>query len=58
MIEAPESEKEITQILYIRNFVRPFKLTDVQNLLSNFGKITNFWMDSCKRTCVTTFSSK
>lgn len=58
MQEAPESKNELSQILFVKNFVRPFKLTDAQDLLKNFGSINNFWMDSCKRVCVAEFSSK
>jgi hypothetical protein len=37
--------------------VRPFKLSDVTNLLSNYGIVISFWMEQCKRNCLVTYAS-
>ncbi|XP_019152859.1 PREDICTED: altered inheritance of mitochondria protein 21-like isoform X2 [Ipomoea nil] len=53
----PESSKTPTNSLRIDNFVRPFTLKAVQELLGRTGKICNFWMDHIKTHCFVKFSS-
>nr|GMC48430.1 apoptotic chromatin condensation inducer in the nucleus-like isoform X2 [Ipomoea batatas] len=53
----PESSKTPTNSLRIDNFVRPFTLKAVQELLGQTGKICNFWMDHIKTHCYVKFSS-
>ncbi len=33
-------------------------LSDVEKLLSTFGHLTNFWMDSTKRNCLCSYKSE
>lgn len=53
----PESSRTPTDSLRIDNFVRPFTLKAVQELLAKTGKVCSFWMDHIKTHCYVTFSS-
>ncbi|XP_016487330.2 uncharacterized protein LOC107787584 isoform X3 [Nicotiana tabacum] len=53
----PPSSKVPTNSLLIGNFLRPFTLKAVQELLSKTGTVTNFWMDAIKTHCFVSFSS-
>ncbi|XP_009792394.1 uncharacterized protein LOC107780879 isoform X1 [Nicotiana tabacum] len=53
----PPSSKVPTNSLLIENFLRPFTLKAVQELLSKTGTVTNFWMDAIKTHCFVSFSS-
>ncbi|VFQ86720.1 unnamed protein product [Cuscuta campestris] len=53
----PESSRTPTDSLRIDNFVRPFTLKAVQELLGKTGKVCSFWMDHIKTHCYVTFSS-
>lgn len=37
--------------VHIRNFVRPLTIQAVRELLSQFGPVSDFWMDSVKSRC-------
>ncbi|VFQ85090.1 unnamed protein product [Cuscuta campestris] len=52
-----ESSRTPTDSLRIDNFVRPFTLKAVQELLGKTGKVCSFWMDHIKTHCYVTFSS-
>ncbi|KAL2504578.1 SAP domain-containing protein [Abeliophyllum distichum] len=53
----PPSAKPHTTALRIDNFLRPFTLKAVQELLGKTGTITNFWMDHIKTHCYVSYSS-
>ncbi|CAI9777974.1 unnamed protein product [Fraxinus pennsylvanica] len=53
----PPSAKTPTNSLRIDNFLRPFTLKAVQELLGRTGKVSNFWMDQIKTHCYVTYSS-
>ncbi|KAF2284088.1 hypothetical protein GH714_018905 [Hevea brasiliensis] len=53
----PPSQKPQTNSLRIDNFVRPFTLKAVQELLGKTGKVTSFWMDQIKTHCYVSYSS-
>ncbi|XP_050372886.1 uncharacterized protein LOC126790615 [Argentina anserina] len=53
----PPSQKPPTNSLKIDNFLRPFTLKAVQELLGKTGKFTDFWMDHIKTHCFVTYSS-
>ncbi|XP_019265881.1 PREDICTED: apoptotic chromatin condensation inducer in the nucleus-like isoform X5 [Nicotiana attenuata] len=53
----PPSSKVPTNSLLIENFLRPFTLKAVQELLSKTGTVTNFWMDAIKTHCFVSFAS-
>ncbi|XP_022894747.1 uncharacterized protein LOC111409077 isoform X1 [Olea europaea var. sylvestris] len=53
----PPSAKPCTAALRIDNFLRPFTLKAVQELLGKKGTITNFWMDHIKTHCYVSYSS-
>ncbi|CAI9777633.1 unnamed protein product [Fraxinus pennsylvanica] len=53
----PPSAKPHTTALRIDNFLRPFTLKAVQELLGKTGTITNFWMDPIKTHCYISYSS-
>eukprot|EP00276_Gloeochaete_wittrockiana_P020676 CAMPEP_0184335530 /NCGR_PEP_ID=MMETSP1089-20130417/4087_1 /TAXON_ID=38269 ORGANISM="Gloeochaete wittrockiana, Strain SAG46.84" /NCGR_SAMPLE_ID=MMETSP1089 /ASSEMBLY_ACC=CAM_ASM_000445 /LENGTH=630 /DNA_ID=CAMNT_0026660239 /DNA_START=36 /DNA_END=1928 /DNA_ORIENTATION=+ len=44
----PQSRKPPTAAIVIRNFVRPFTLPAVHELLAQYGKVVSFWMDKIK----------
>lgn len=46
-------EAQATNILLIKNLVRPFTLNQIKELLSRTGKIVEngFWMDKIKSKC-------
>ncbi|GMI67892.1 hypothetical protein HRI_000458500 [Hibiscus trionum] len=54
---APPSQKVPTTSLRIDNFLRPFTLKAVQELLGKTGTVTSFWMDHIKTHCYVTYSS-
>ncbi|KAE8691239.1 hypothetical protein F3Y22_tig00110890pilonHSYRG00161 [Hibiscus syriacus] len=43
--------------LRVDNFIRPFTLKAVQQLLGKTGTVTSFWMDHIKTHCYVTYSS-
>ncbi|KAL2528207.1 uncharacterized protein Fot_20808 [Forsythia ovata] len=53
----PPSAKPHTTALRIDNFLRPFTLKAVQELIGKTGTITNFWMDHIKTHCYVSYSS-
>ena len=53
----PESSHEPTTTLYIKNFVRPFTVQALQNMLSDYGHIVSFWMDTIKTHCYVTYET-
>ncbi|KAK9110627.1 hypothetical protein Sjap_018687 [Stephania japonica] len=53
----PPSPKSPTNSLRIDNFLRPFTLKAVQELLGKTGSVSNFWMDHIKTHCYVTYSS-
>ncbi|KAK8577983.1 hypothetical protein V6N13_076657 [Hibiscus sabdariffa] len=53
----PPSQKAPTTSLRIDNFLRPFTLKAVQELLGKTGTVTSFWMDHIKTHCYVTYSS-
>lgn len=52
MLTSPSIVK-VTNILLIKNLVRPFTLTQIKELLSRTGTIleNGFWMDRIKSKC-------
>ncbi|KAK8717291.1 hypothetical protein V6N13_044564 [Hibiscus sabdariffa] len=55
--DVPPSQKPPTTSLRVDNFLRPFTLKAVQQLLGKTGTITSFWMDHIKTHCYVTYSS-
>ncbi|KAK4352427.1 hypothetical protein RND71_027945 [Anisodus tanguticus] len=53
----PKSSKAATNSLKIENFLRPFTLKAVQELLGRTGEVCSFWMDQIKTHCYVTYSS-
>ncbi|MCD9639370.1 hypothetical protein HAX54_023811 [Datura stramonium] len=53
----PKSSKTATNSLKIENFLRPFTLKAVQELLAKTGEVCSFWMDQIKTHCYVTYSS-
>ncbi|KAI3842340.1 hypothetical protein MKW98_026130 [Papaver atlanticum] len=53
----PPSAKPPTTSLRIDNFLRPFTLKAVQELLAKTGSVCSFWMDHIKTHCYVTYSS-
>ncbi|KAI3919473.1 hypothetical protein MKW98_030184, partial [Papaver atlanticum] len=53
----PPSAKPPTTSLRIDNFLRPFILKAVQELLAKTGTVCSFWMDHIKTQCYVTYSS-
>ncbi|XP_026395868.1 uncharacterized protein LOC113290482 [Papaver somniferum] len=51
------SAKPPTTSLRIDNFLRPFTLKAVQELLAKTGAVCSFWMDHIKTHCYVTYSS-
>ncbi|KAF1796738.1 hypothetical protein V8B55DRAFT_1394330 [Mucor lusitanicus] len=43
--------------LYIKGFVRPLIIKHVQELLSKYGTVKRFWMDSIKTHCYVTYET-
>ncbi|CAN4122232.1 unnamed protein product [Withania somnifera] len=54
----PKSSKTATNSLKIENFLRPFTLKAVQELLARTGEVCYFWMDQIKTHCYVTYSSE
>ncbi|ERM94248.1 apoptotic chromatin condensation inducer in the nucleus isoform X1 [Amborella trichopoda] len=54
----PPSEKPATTSLRIDQFLRPFTLKAVQELLAKTGTVSKFWMDHIKTHCYVTYSSE
>lgn len=53
----PPSLKTPTTSLRIDNFLRPFTLKAVQELLGKTGTVVSFWMDHIKTHCYVTYAS-
>ncbi|XP_060198816.1 uncharacterized protein LOC132627471 [Lycium barbarum] len=53
----PKSSETATNSLKIENFLRPFTLKAVQELLGRTGEVCSFWMDQIKTHCYVTYSS-
>ncbi|KAF9973843.1 Apoptotic chromatin condensation inducer in the nucleus [Actinomortierella ambigua] len=53
--EAPAAGQD--RALAIINFVRPLTLPQVKRMLSEFGEIEHFWMDSIKTHCYVTYKT-
>lgn len=53
----PPSPKSPTNSLRIDQFLRPFTLKAVQELLGKTGTVVSFWMDHIKTHCYVTYSS-
>ncbi|KAK8952419.1 hypothetical protein KSP39_PZI003699 [Platanthera zijinensis] len=53
----PIPKKPATTSLRIDNFLRPFTLKAVQELLGKTGRVCDFWMDHIKTHCFVTYSS-
>ncbi|KAK6792404.1 hypothetical protein RDI58_011485 [Solanum bulbocastanum] len=53
-ISVPKSSKTATNSLKIENFLRPFTLKAVQELLARTGEVCSFWMDQIKTHCYVT----
>lgn len=53
----PPSRRAPTNSLRIDQFLRPFTLKAVQELLGKTGSVSNFWMDQIKTHCYVTYSS-
>ncbi|KAE8715820.1 Detected protein of confused Function [Hibiscus syriacus] len=53
----PPSQKAPTTSLRIDNFIRPFTLKAVQELLGKTGTVMSFWMDRIKTHCYVTYST-
>lgn len=51
MSVVPPPPEEPTTALLIRNFVRPFTLKAVKDLLSETGNVKQFWMNDIKTHC-------
>ncbi|ERN15707.1 hypothetical protein AMTR_s00048p00230150 [Amborella trichopoda] len=54
----PSSEKPATTSLRIDQFLCPFTLKAVQELLAKTGTVSKFWMDHIKTHCYVTYSSE
>ncbi|KAL4199326.1 hypothetical protein AMTRI_Chr03g144390 [Amborella trichopoda] len=54
----PSSEKPATTSLRIDQFLCPFTLKTVQELLAKTGTVSKFWMDHIKTHCYVTYSSE
>jgi len=56
----PPPTTPITDTLFIVNFVRPFPVPSLKQLLSDSDrvKITNFWLNDIRSYCFVTFSTK
>lgn len=57
ILSVPPSSKTPTTSLRIDNFVRPFTLKAVQELLGKTGTVVSFWMDQIKTHCYITVST-
>ncbi|CAL5084168.1 unnamed protein product [Urochloa decumbens] len=53
----PPAQNPATTSLRIDQFVRPFTLKAVQELLGKTGSVSSFWMDHIKTHCYVTYSS-
>ncbi|XP_076919142.1 uncharacterized protein LOC143579843 [Bidens hawaiensis] len=53
----PPSSKAPTTSLRIDQFLRPFTLKAVEQLLGKTGTVVSFWMDNIKTHCYVTYSS-
>lgn len=53
----PPSQRTPTNSLRIDQFLRPFTLKAVQELLGKTGNVSSFWMDQIKTHCYVTYSS-
>ena len=57
-LDPSSANRSPTNSLHISNFVRPFTVQAVKDLLSQYGLIQFFWMDSIKSHCYMTFNTK
>ncbi|KAK4509480.1 uncharacterized protein ATC70_007832 [Mucor velutinosus] len=55
--ETPSDATSETASLYIKGFVRPLIIKHVQELLSKYGTVKRFWMDSIKTHCYVTYET-
>lgn len=46
-----------SNVVCIQNFVRPFALPSVKDLVSQFGEVQDFWMDSMRTHCFIVFDT-
>ncbi|KAK2384685.1 apoptotic chromatin condensation inducer in the nucleus [Trifolium repens] len=53
----PPSQRSPTNSLRIDNFLRPFTLKAVHELLDKTGNFTSFWMDEIKTHCYVSYST-
>jgi len=54
---AKEPLKEVTDTLFIKNFIRPFTLAKVKELLATHGEFVSFWMDAIRTHCFVTYKT-
>lgn len=53
--KAPPPPKDASRVVSIGNFVRPFAVPAVRDLVSQFGVVEDFWMDAMRTRCFVTF---
>jgi len=53
--EVPPSRKPAGNTLVIRQFVRPFQVKQVRELLEQTGTVTDFWMDVIRTHCFVSY---
>lgn len=49
--EVPPPQHPVTSFLFVRNFVRPFTIPAVEELLNKHGKVVQYAMDSVRSKC-------
>jgi hypothetical protein len=49
--KAPEGKAAPSELLAIRNFVRPLRVPQVQEMLERYGTVRSFWMNQLKSRC-------
>lgn len=56
----PPARNPLSNILHVRNFVRPFTIPSAKAMLEEAGggPLTNFWMDTIRSNCYATFETK
>ncbi|XP_040580422.1 uncharacterized protein [Lepeophtheirus salmonis] len=52
----PLIDENETDVLFIRNLVRPFTLTQLKELLKRTGNVEDFWINKIKSHCYVRFS--
>jgi len=55
--EVPSSRKPAGNTLVIRQFVRPFQMKQLRELLEETGTVTEFWMDAIRTHCFVSYHS-